>query len=139
MVPDSTFRAEGLRPFISLAHQAQFAPLVALSEDGGEDWDAASATWIGNFGGAGYLLTAGHVYRNGKRESDGYINGTCESGGGRGCNFTTPITIPAGHWFMMGDNRGESDDSRFWGPVPRKWIIGGAFATYWPPKRIGLL
>ena len=34
---------------------------------------------------------------------------------------------------MMGDNRGESDDSRFWGPVPRKWIIGGAFATYWPP------
>ena len=39
---------------------------------------------------------------------------------------------------MMGDNRGESDDSRFWGPVPREWIIGGAFATYWPPKRIGL-
>ena len=36
---------------------------------------------------------------------------------------------------MMGDNRGESDDSRFWGPVPKKWIIGGAFATYWPPKR----
>ena len=35
---------------------------------------------------------------------------------------------------MMGDNRGESDDSRFWGPVPQKWIIGGAFATYWPPK-----
>ena len=40
---------------------------------------------------------------------------------------------------MMGDNRGESDDSRYWGPVPREWIIGGAFATYWPPKRIGLL
>ena len=35
---------------------------------------------------------------------------------------------------MMGDNRGESDDSRFWGPVPKKWIIGGAFATYWPPE-----
>ncbi len=84
-------------------------------------------------------IKGGHVYRNGKRESDGYINGTCQSGGGRGCNFTTPITIPANHWFMMGDNRGDSDDSRFWGPVPRKWIIGGAFATYWPPKRVGLL
>ena len=55
------------------------------------------------------------------------------------CNFPTPIKIPAGHWFMMGDNRGESDDSRFWGPVPTGWIIGGAFATYWPPDRIGFL
>ena len=84
-------------------------------------------------------IRGGHVYRNGKREKDGYIAGSCEGGEGRGCNFTTPITIPKGHWFMMGDNRGESDDSRFWGPVPRSWIIGGAFATYWPPKRIGLL
>jgi signal peptidase I len=85
------------------------------------------------------FIKGGHVYRNGKRERDGYIARSCDSSDGRGCNFTTPITIPADHWFMMGDNRGESDDSRFWGPVPRKWIIGGAFATYWPPKRIGLL
>jgi signal peptidase I len=84
-------------------------------------------------------IKGGHVYRNGKREKDSYISSTCQGAEGRGCNFTTPITIPPGHWFMMGDNRGESDDSRFWGPVPRKWIIGGAFATYWPPKRIGLL
>ena len=54
------------------------------------------------------------------------------------CNFTTPIKIPAGHWFMMGDNRGDSDDSRFWGPVPTAWIIGQAIATYWPPDRIGI-
>jgi signal peptidase I len=57
----------------------------------------------------------------------------------RECNFLTPIKIPAGRWFMMGDNRGESDDSRFWGPVPTSWIIGGAFLTYWPPDRIGTL
>jgi signal peptidase I len=85
------------------------------------------------------FIKGGHVYRNGKREKDSYISNTCEGDQGRGCNFTTPITIPPNHWFMMGDNRGESDDSRFWGPVPRGWIIGGAFATYWPPKRIGLL
>jgi signal peptidase I len=39
----------------------------------------------------------------------------------------------------MGDNRDFSDDSRFWGPVPRAWIIGAAFFTYWPPGRIGFL
>jgi signal peptidase I len=85
------------------------------------------------------FIRRGHVYRNGKREKDAYISGSCNGSAGRGCNLTTPIKVPADHWFMMGDNRGESDDSRFWGPVPRKWIIGDAFATYWPPKRVGLL
>lgn len=78
----------------------------------------------------------GHVYRNGKREADPYI---IECGGSDGCDRPVPVKIPPDHYFMMGDNRGQSDDSRFWGPVPRKWIIGEAFATYWPPKRVGLL
>ena len=55
------------------------------------------------------------------------------------CNLRKPIKVPPGHFFMMGDNRGKSDDSRVWGPVPKNWIIGGAFFTYWPPKRIGTL
>ena len=61
----------------------------------------------------------------------------CGSAGA--CNLPKTITIPPGMYFMMGDNRGASDDSRFWGPVPKEWIIGEAFATYWPPDRIGFL
>jgi signal peptidase I len=78
----------------------------------------------------------GHVYRNGKREKDGYIN-PCTAG--EDCNFPGSITVPPGDYFMMGDNRGDSDDSRYWGPVPKKWLIGVAFFTYWPPDRIGFL
>jgi signal peptidase I len=59
--------------------------------------------------------------------------------GGSACNLPKAITVPPGHYFMMGDNRGSSDDSRFWGPVPQGWFIGKAFATYWPPDRIGIL
>ena len=81
-------------------------------------------------------IVDGHVIRNGKRAKESFIR---QCGGGADCTFPKPVRVPPGHWFMMGDNRGSSDDSRFWGPVPKKWIIGGAFATYWPPDRIGLL
>lgn len=81
-------------------------------------------------------IVNGHVILNGKMEKAPYAE---PCGGGPNCNFRTTITIPAGHYFMMGDNRGESDDSRYWGPVPQKWIIGVAFFTYWPVSRIGTL
>ena len=80
-------------------------------------------------------IDGGHVILNGKRQSEPFARfGNCSNGD---CDFPRAITVPPGHYFMMGDNRGASDDSRFWGPVPRKWIIGGAVATYWPPDRIG--
>jgi signal peptidase I len=87
-------------------------------------------------GGDRLSIVGGHVIRNGKRQRESFI---MPCGSSFGCDFPTTITIPRGYYFLMGDNRGASDDSRFWGPVPESWIIGGAFATYWPPKRIGLL
>jgi signal peptidase I len=78
----------------------------------------------------------GRVYIDGQLQKEPYIkpSESCDT-----CNLPREITIPPGHFFMMGDNRGNSDDSRVWGPVKKKWIIGGAFFTYWPPKRIGPL
>jgi signal peptidase I len=73
---------------------------------------------------------------NGVRAEEDFTR-ACSPGGE--CNLPNEITIPPDHYFMMGDNRGESDDSRFWGPVPRDWIIGKAFATYWPPRKIGVV
>ena len=78
----------------------------------------------------------GAVYINGERQKEDYarLDAECEI-----CNLPQEITIPDDQYFMMGDNRGESADSREWGPVPKKWIIGQAFMTYWPPRRIGIL
>ena len=87
-------------------------------------------------GGDRVKVINNHAYVNGQRQKDGFARlQPCTDV----CNLPKEITIPPGHFFMMGDNRGESDDSRDWGPVPKKWIVGQAFFTYWPPKRIGTL
>jgi signal peptidase I len=80
----------------------------------------------------------GHPVVNGVEAEEPFIR-PCGGGPGSPCNFPKTITIPPNDYFMMGDNRGSSDDSRFWGPVPRDWIIGEAFLTYWPPDRVGFL
>jgi signal peptidase I len=78
----------------------------------------------------------GYVYRNGVKETGGYIQPCPDP---TSCSFSRAITVPKGDYYMMGDNRGLSDDSRYWGPVPQSWLIGTAFFTYWPPDRIGTL
>ena len=78
------------------------------------------------------LVQADGVLRvNGEPLQEPYL----ESQGLPGDNFRT--RVPAGQYFMMGDNRAESCDSRVWGAVPHGNLVGPVFAVYWPPQRIG--
>jgi signal peptidase I len=74
----------------------------------------------------------GHVVRNGHAAREPFA-ASCDD---PACNLGEIVVAP-GTYFLMGDNRDNSNDSRYWGPVPRAWIIGKAVMTYWPPDRIG--
>ncbi|MQA76468.1 MAG: signal peptidase I [Solirubrobacterales bacterium] len=77
----------------------------------------------------------GHPIVNGVEAHEDYAQPCTDSSS---CDFPKQITIPPGYYFVMGDNRPNSDDSRYWGPIPDDWVIGEAVLTYWPPNRIGL-
>jgi signal peptidase I len=51
-------------------------------------------------------------------------------------HFGTSWSVPKGKYFMLGDNRANSCDSRKWGSVPRSSLIGPVIFTYWPPGRL---
>lgn len=87
-------------------------------------------------GGDTIAVVGGRVIRNGRRIRESYAQ---PCGDSDGCNFPQAIRVPKGRVFLMGDNRPVSDDSRFWGPVPNSWVVGDAFASYWPPKRVGVV
>ena len=65
-------------------------------------------------------IQGGRPVVNGQLAEENFIE-PCR---GSACDLPRQITIPADHFFLLGDNRGASDDSRFWGPVPRDYLIG---------------
>jgi signal peptidase I len=82
-------------------------------------------------------LSDGYVYIDGKRLDESWLpaseRGITSAGPpGNSSNLARPYRVPANDYFVMGDNRGDSCDSRFWGPISRSLIVGKVVVRVWP-------
>ncbi len=80
------------------------------------------------------LVRNGRLFVNNERWHEDYVNEAFPDSSSFG-----PVTVPAGKVFVMGDNRANSRDSRFFGAVPIENLEGEAFMIFWPPSSIGTL
>ena len=76
------------------------------------------------------MKSDGRLYVNGELQEEPFTNEAAE--------YTlSPLQVPAGSVFVLGDNRNHSFDSHYWGFLPVENIIGHAVFKYWPPNRVG--
>ncbi|MEW5820435.1 MAG: signal peptidase I [Cyanobacteriota bacterium] len=78
------------------------------------------------------------VFVNGKLLDEPYVNEIADRGCGTRAKYCQ-ITLEKDQYFMMGDNRNNSLDSRVWGPLPVNRVIGKAYCRWWPIDRIALI
>jgi signal peptidase I len=88
------------------------------------------------------VIEAGHVYINGGKLDETYlpdgVTTTAENAPNK-CPREDPCVVPEGDVWVMGDNRNDSKDSRYFGPIDEDTIVGRAFVIVWPLNRVGLL
>jgi signal peptidase I len=96
----------------------------------------AGGTFVGRIvglPGETWAQRSGFVFIDGRRLEEPYVDAER-----RDRQTYRSRRIPPGHYFVQGDNRGQSCDSRIWGPLPEKNLLAKALLTYWPPGRIAL-
>lgn len=79
----------------------------------------------------------GRVYINNKLLGEEYLPANFVTSEKSFLREGVPYSIPQGYYMVFGDNRDFSSDSREWGPIMKKAIVGRAFFRYWPPENIG--
>lgn len=89
--------------------------------------------------GENVKILGGKVYINDKLLDESYLKSTLVTGPGNFAKEGEEIKVPSNYFFVLGDNRPASSDSRSWGFVPFKSINGKAWIVYWPPERTGFV
>lgn len=79
---------------------------------------------------------SGQVYINGQPLEEPYLE---HQAGGAYRHRSGTWVVPEGSYFVLGDNRDSSSDSRSWGMLERKYIVGKAWLSYWPPRYWGVI
>ncbi len=85
------------------------------------------------------MVKGGHVYINDKLLKEPYLADSVVTTGGTFLPDDEEYTVPDGEYFVMGDNRPNSSDSRYWGPITKNVISGRAWVIYWPPSVAGVV
>lgn len=89
--------------------------------------------------GESIMINQGHVFINGQSLSEVYLPNTYRTNEKAFLREGVAYTIPEGYYMVFGDNRDYSSDSREWGPISEKAIVGKAFFRYFPVDRVGLI
>ncbi|OGE27072.1 signal peptidase I [Candidatus Daviesbacteria bacterium RIFCSPHIGHO2_02_FULL_41_14] len=84
-------------------------------------------------------LQDGLVYLNNKSLQEPYLATDLKTPGESFLQDGEEVVVPNGQYFVMGDNRGASSDSREFGPITKELIIGQAFFRYWPINQLGII
>ena len=77
-------------------------------------------------------IRRGEVLRNGRSIDEGFVTSPSS-------RSYEPVFVEEGHYYVLGDNRRSSNDSRDWGLVPQENLIGRAWMRYWPPASLGFI
>jgi signal peptidase I len=120
----------GKDPTRDVFHSPERGDIIVLKDPRNPSGDRLVKRVIG-LPGERIEIAAGHVYINGRELHEPYLKAPW--GGG-----TPPLRIPIGEYFVMGDNRSNSEDSRYFGLVDRELIVGKAAVIFWPKDRFGL-
>lgn len=89
--------------------------------------------------GQNIKIVGGKVYIDEKLLEEDYLDNSVKTKSGMFLREGTEVVVGENDYYVFGDNRGYSSDSRDWGPVPKENLVGRVWLRYWPPGKFGLV